>query len=80
MEGVWWVEVHKRESRSVTNGIKSTAIQLLQVARELRVQMANTSAEVHTAGLVVNSRGSDRTINFYVEARGLEPMVGKGSM
>jgi hypothetical protein len=69
----------------VTNGIKGTAMQLLQAAKEFQVWV-NTSAEaqqhweVHTAGLVANSTGSDKVINFLVEAGALGSMVGKGTM
>jgi hypothetical protein len=69
----------------VTNGIKGTAMQLLQAAKEFQVWV-NTSAEaqqhweVHMAGLVANSTGSDKAINFLVEAGALGPMVGKGTM
>jgi hypothetical protein len=83
VEGVWWVEV--QGSGSVTNGIKDTAMQLPQAARELQVRL-NTSAdvrrhwEVHTVGLVLNSTGFDKVINFHVDARALEHMVGKETM
>ena len=69
----------------MTNGIKGTAMQLLQAAKELQVRL-NTSAEVqqhwevYSAGLVGNSTGSDRAINFLAEAGALKPMVGKGTM
>ena len=69
----------------MTNGIQGTAMLLLPAAKEFQVRL-NTSAdvqqhwEVHTVGLVANSAGSDMVINFHVEARALEHMVGEVTM
>lgn len=69
----------------MTNGIEDAAMQLFPGATAFQGRL-NTCAEVqqhwevHTAGLVADSTGSDKVIDSLVGARALELVVGKGTM